>query len=182
MTQTEKAAEIRNIVANYALHYWRQLIWQIGQFVPGGDMEIGLKHQLDEETIFTHAMEPQEWLTMARYGAGLFDGDEETPSYIYEICQGLAEWQFGIADVSAYGIPDEWKDSPMGALWWAAYIRTQGDELISIAEAAKLAGVSVQAMSQRVDRGTVKAFTDPLSKERQRRRLVRKLDVVKTEE
>jgi hypothetical protein len=175
MTTIEKETEIRNIVATYALLYWRQLVWQVGQFVPGAD-EVGLRHQLNDENIFTHAMEPQEWLEMARYGAGLIDGDA---GYIYEICQGMAEWQFGIADTSAYGIPDEWKDSPMGALWWAAYIRVQGDELITIAEAAKLAGVSVQAMSQRVDRGTVKAFTDPLSKERQGRRLVLRSDVVK---
>lgn len=175
MTQTERETEIRNIVTNYALLFWRDLVWRIGQFVPGAD-EVGLRHQLTEENIFTYAMEPQEWLTMARYGARLIDGDA---GEIYEICQGLAEWQFGIADTSAYGIPEEWKDSPMGALWWAAFIRVQGDELITIVEAAKLAGVTQQAISQRIDRGTLKSFTDPFAGERQGRRLVLRSDVVK---
>lgn len=178
MTQTERETEIRNVVANFALHYWRQLLWQVGQFVPGGDMEIGLKHQLTEENIFTHTMEPQEWLTMARFGQGL---NNEDAAYIYEICQGMVEWMFGIPDINTYGIPDEWADSPMGALWWAAFTRVQGDELVTIAEAAKLAGVTVQAISQRVDRGDLKAFIDPLAKQRQGRRLVRKSDVIKAE-
>ena len=89
----------------------------------------------------------------------------------------MAEWLFSIPGMSQYEIPDVWYDSPMGALWAAAFIRTQGDELITIADAAKIAGVSVQAISARIDRGTLKAYTDPTSASRQGRRLVRKSDV-----
>lgn len=66
----------------------------------------------------------------------------------------------------------------MGALWWAAFTRCQGDELIPIAEAAALAGVSVSTMASRVNRGSLKSFLDPSAPNpRQRRRLVRKSDI-----
>jgi len=57
-------------------------------------------------------------------------------------------------------------------------IRIQGDELITINDAAKIAGVTVQAMSQRVTRGTLKSFTDPSANNPQReRKLVLRSDV-----
>lgn len=180
MTQTEKAAEVRKIVATFAQQfYYDRLSWQASQMVAGAELPhtMGDQH-IDGEWLITNGMEPQEWLYMARVGAGLVE--QFDAAYVYEICQGMAEWMFVIPDLSTYDIPEVWKDSPMGALWWAAYIRTQGDELITITQAAEVAGVSVQAISQRIDRGTLKAFTDPFSVgERHGRRLVRKADVEK---
>ena len=173
MTDQEKKEHARNVVENFARSYWNdRLRWQVGQFVPGGDMNMPMLW----EDIIEKTMEPQEWLVMAEYGLGLHpDADD---GYIYEICQGLAEWLFSLPDMHTYEIPDMWKDSPLGALWWAAMIRIQGDELITINDAAKIAGVTVQAMSQRVARGTLKSFTDPSANNPKReRKLVLRSDV-----
>lgn len=176
MTQQERSLEVRKIVAEFAQQFYSQLSWQASQMVAGAELpHTSGDHHIDGEWLIGHGLEPQEWLYMARVGAHLVE--EFDASYVYEICQGMAEWLFAIPGMGAYSIPDEWADTPMGALWWAAYIRINGDELVSIADAAKLAGVSVQAISQRIDRGTLKAFIDPLAGERQGRRLVRKGDI-----
>ena len=141
--------------------------------VPGADAKVGLEPEAFADPL-RYMMEPQEWLTMARFGLGLND---EEAGYIYEICQGMAEWVFGIPGWHTYHIPDAWYEHPMGALWAAAFVRVQGDELITITEAAELAGVSVQAMSQRVKRGTLPSFVDPAAPQRQGRTLVRRSDV-----
>lgn len=172
MTDDEKSAHITAIVTAFAAAYWERLRWQVGQFVPGADMSLP---RLGAEDIFTRTMEPQEWLTMARYGAQLSDAEA---GYIYEICQGVAEWLFAVPGSYTYEIPRSFAQSEFGALWAAALIRSRGDELITIAEAAQIAGVTVQAISQRIDRSTLEAFVDPFTDNpRKGRRLVKRSDV-----
>lgn len=175
MTTDEKNQHVTQIVAAFAVEFWRDLCHRAGQFVPGVDMKMEPPTYLTPDNIFQFTMEPQEWLTMARYGAGIIDADAD---YIYEICQGVAEWLFSVPGESNYTIPKSFYDTQFGALWAAAFVRVQGDELITIAEAAKIANVSVQAISQRIDRGTLQGYTDPLSPNpRQARRLVKRGDV-----
>lgn len=182
MTNDEKRSEIERIVKEFTIEYIsRHLLWQLGQIVPGADdvpaaMAALVRLHGDEPDALTYTMEPQEWLTMALYGAGVVDADN---AEVHEICQQMAEWLFAIPGIYSYQIPDQWADTPMGALWWRAIVRAEGDELITLTEAAALAGVTVQAISQRIERGTLDAFVDPLAKERQGKRLVRRGDVVK---
>lgn len=174
MTNDEKNERVTKIVGDFSVAYWRELCRQAGQFIPGMDIKMEPPTYLTPENIFQFAMEPQEWLVMAKYGAGLIDEDA---SYIYEICQGVAEWLFSLPNESHYTIPDSFADTEFGALWAAAFIRLQGDELITIAAAAEIAGVTVQAISQRVSRGTLRAYVDPFAGSRQGRRLVKKSEV-----
>ena len=92
----------------------------------------------------------------------------------------MAEWFFSLPTSYRYDTPDWWGDTELGALWWQAVIRIKGDELITISQAAELAGVTVQAISQRIERGKLDAFTDPFAPERQGRRKVRRDDVIAT--
>lgn len=177
MTNEEKNERITQTVAAFAVAYWQEIVRQAGQMVPGADGKIGMT-PITTENVFQMTMEPQEWLTMARYGAGLIDADN---GYIYEICQGVAEWLFAVPGSASYTIPDSFSETPFGALWAAAFVRVQGDELITIAEAAEMAGVTVQAISQRIDRGTLKAYVDPLADNpRHGRRLVKRSDVLQS--
>lgn len=174
MTENEKLEKVTQIVKEFSAAYWEELRRQVGSFVPGADMK--LPHDIWIDNILERTMEPQEWLVMAKYGAGLIDEDS---AYVYEICQGVAEWLFAVPGSSTYTIPDSFSDTPFGALWAAAFVRVQGDNLITIAQAAELAGVTVQAISSRIDRGTLKAYTDPMATNpRSGRRLVKKSDVV----
>lgn len=180
MTNDEKRAEVERIVRQFTMQYIeRKLLWQLGQIVPGADQNEAVRAALvqlyaDAPDALRYTMEPQEWRVLALYGAGVIDGD---PAEMQEIVQSMAEWFFSLPTYNRYGIPDWWSETELGALWWRAVIRIQGDELITISQAAELAGVSVQAISQRIKAGTLDAFTDPLAPERQGRQLVRRRDV-----
>lgn len=170
-------ARVKEIVTEFTQEYLdRHLIWQLGQIIPGAD---GWVHDKMPRQIHAgnlqYTLQPQEWLAMARYGAGLMDADA---GEMQEVCQSMAEWLFAIPGYYAYSIPSEWAKTDMGALWWAAHIRAIGDELITIIDAAALAGVSVQAISARIDRGTLLSFTDPAANQRQGKRLVRRSDII----
>ena len=179
MTNDEKRTRIEQIVVTFAREYIEHhLLWQLGQIVRGGDDVPAARNALVElykngAEGLRYTMEPQEWLTMALYGAGLV---EEDAGEMREVCQSMAEWLFAIPGINSYEIPDQWADTDMGALWWQALLRSQGDELVTIAMAAKISGRSVQAISSRVDRGTLQSFTDPLAPNRQGKRLVRMSD------
>ncbi len=181
MTINDNRAEITRIVREFTFRYIQdKLLWLLGQIVPGADEVPAVRAALvalasGSPDALSYTMEPQEWLTMALYGAGAIDADA---GEMQEICQGMAEWLFALPHHSNYDIPAVWVETEMGALWWQAAIRAQGDELITIAEAAELAGVTTQAMSQRVVRGKLKGYTNPLANERQGRQLVRCSDIV----
>ena len=155
MTNDEKYAEIERIVVAFTREYLdRRLLWQLGQIVPGADDHPNVRNVLlklhEGPEGLRYTMEPQEWLTMALYGAGVRDEDA---GEMREIFQSFAEWLFAIPGSYQYEIPDGWANTDMGALWRQALLRTQGDDLVTIAQAAEIAGVTVQAMSQRVTRG-----------------------------
>ena len=181
MTNDEKYAEIERIVVAFTREYLdRRLLWQLGQIVPGADDHPNVRNVLlklhEGPEGLRYTMEPQEWLTMALYGAGVRDEDA---GEMREICQSFAEWLFAIPGSYQYEIPDGWANTDMGALWWQALLRTQGDDLVTIAQAAEIAGVTVQAMSQRVTRGKIRSFIDPLAGRHQGRRLVRRSDIAR---
>lgn len=182
MTNDEKRAEVERIVRQFTLQYVeRKLLWQLGQIVPGADDVSAVRAALmqfysDAPDALQYTMEPQEWRTLALYGAGVIDGN---PAEMQEIVQSMAEWFFSLPTWNRYDIPDWWSETEMGALWWQAVIRIQGDELITISQAAELAGVTVQAISQRIKAGSLDAFTDPLAPSRQGRQLVRRGDVAR---
>lgn len=180
MTNDEKRAEVERIVREFTTQYIeRRLLWQLGQIVPGADQIPAVREALVQlynaaPDALRYTMEPQEWRTLALYGAGVIDGD---PGEMQEIIQSMAEWFFSLPTWNRYDIPDWWSETELGALWWQAVIRIRGDELITIAAAAALAGVTVQAISQRIKAGTLEAFIDPLAPARQGRQLVRRSDI-----
>jgi hypothetical protein len=169
------ADDIRKIVGDFTAAYLQDAVYRLGQIIPGLDGH--LAPRIPTAALIgdlSATLEPQEWLTMSLYGARLLDAD---PAEIREICQSLAEWLFALPGHAAYTIPDDWYEDPLGALWAAALVRAEGDQLITISEAAALAGVSQPAISARIDRGTLRAYHNPASGSRQGRRLVRRSDI-----
>jgi len=182
MTREQKEQYARETVANFAQGLWESRSWQLSQMLPGADvnsllMDKGVSAPFREQWL-ERGMEPQEWLFMARAALGLVEPMDNNRSYVREIVQSLAEWLFAIPGEASYEIPASWYETPMGALWAAALIWTEGDELITLKEAADLAGVSLPAISARVSRGTLTAYINPLAPRHQGRRLVRKQEVM----
>ena len=181
MTPEQKEQYAREVVSNFSQALWESRAWQLSQMLPGADinhflMERGVRVPFREEWL-ERGMEPQEWLLMARAALGLVEPTGDNRAYVREIVQSLAEWLFATPGSYAYEIPSAWYETPMGALWAAALIWTEGDELITLKEAAEIAGVSLPAISTRVSRGTLRAFVNPLAPAHQGRKLVRRSDV-----
>lgn len=85
---------------------------------------------------------------------------------------------------STHSEDEDWRiGSLLAAMEYAADMRDQlarpepADDWITISEAAALAGVTVQAMSQRATAGRIATKTDPDATKRQGRRLVRRSEV-----
>lgn len=105
------------------------------------------------------------------------DGDVE--GIIYEAVQDVCERLFAPPGlVGCYMIPPAFWETPIGEMLARALIWCQRDELITIRKAARLAGVTVQAISAAIDAGRLRAFTDPGAPRRQGRRLVRRNDIL----
>ena len=78
-----------------------------------------------------------------------------------------------------YSIPDEFWRTMVGRLIAKALSRLHGNELLTIKEAAQLAGVSMATVSIALDTGKLTAYIDPTARKRQRRRKVLRSDVLK---
>lgn len=169
------AETVTTTVAAFTTDILVRLTWQAGQIVPGLDAAM---HPAIPAALLAgdlrYSMEPQEWLRMALYGAGLLDADA---GEVHDICQSLAEWLFAVPGLAHYRIPPEWSETPLGNLWWRALLRAEGDELITLTEAAQLLGIRVATVGGYIDRGRLAVFVDASANQRQGRRLVRRSEV-----
>ena len=171
MTDNEKEAYVSKVVADFSQEIWQSRCWQISQMLIGADTSHFLmtagRHEPFSEEWLSRGLESQQWLLMARAGLGLValpadvEAAEMLRGEIHEICQGLAEWLFATPGQSVYTIPDSWTEHPLGQLWHLAMVWLARDELITIAEAAKRAGVTTQAIHQRIAHGKLSAYVDP---------------------
>ena len=167
--------DTEQIIRQFLDAFWRDRCWQIEQTVLGA--QIAPRHP--GETLYQSGL-AINLRDMARAAVGDMERNEVTVSEVRDVCQQLGELLFAAPGTSyTYHIPEDFADSAIGALWWRALLWCEGDELVTIAEAARLAGVSEQAISQRIQRGTLRAYTDPTAPERQGRRLVRRSDVAR---
>lgn len=148
---------IKEIVGEFAQELYRSRVWQIEQ------MRIGAKVEPPYATAeqLLQSGEAQEWVIMARAALGELENIEDNRLYVYEICQGLAEWLFAVPGSGTYGIPASWWETEMGALHMAALVWAQGDELITQAAAAELKGVSVQAINNAIRDGRLRGYQNP---------------------
>jgi len=78
-----------------------------------------------------------------------------------------------------YYMPDEFWRTMVGRLIAKALSRLHGNELLTIKEAAQLAGVSMATVSIALDTGKLTAYIDPTARKRQRRRKVLRSEVLK---
>ena len=167
----QQKEEVENIVLTFFSRYLNQTVSTFNLLTAG---ERGVPLACDNDTMLTVYHAPAKWLRMALYGAGLVEAEADE---INTICMEMADMLFLLPGMQLPDVPISWYETPLGALWTKALVRSLGDELIPIAEAARIAGVSPQAISQRIAAGKLSAYTDPDAPSRQGRRLVRKSKV-----
>lgn len=117
---------------------------------------------------------------VAKVAAGDLPSNETIRDETYEAIQDLMETLFSSrADFAFYDIPNSFWDTPFGEMVSLAFLYIQNDELITQAEAAKIAGITIQAVHQAIKDGRLKSYKDPNSPgERQGRTLVSKAAIL----
>lgn len=118
----------------------------------------------------------QEWLTLADAADGRLAVTAGNRFRVRDAFRRLAMMLFAVpGEPPVFHPPFDWTDSPMAIIAWRAIVWALADELITIAEAAALAGVTIQAVSQR--KGLL-FYRDPEAAQRQGQRLVNRNDIL----
>ena len=164
--------QYEDTILNFLRQYWEGRKWEMQESF--GFYQLPL---LTEEQLLTRPL-ADTLAEIARAAAGQIPHSEEAAGIIYEGIQGLMESLFAPRGLTtAYTIPASFYDAPLGQMVARAFLWLKGDELISLAEAAELRGVSIPAMSQAVKDGRLTRYVDPNAAKRQGRTLVSRAEV-----
>ena len=158
MTLSEPAHipdQYREIVLAFLREWWNDLIWELrNEF--GIKLEIGEMPNTDDDYLCLMAADSIG--EMARVAAGETAGLEH--GMIYEDIQSLMERLFCPPGELAYDIPRSFWSTPFGAMVGIAFAWVQGNELITISEAAEISGKSVSAISEQARKGKLTSYVD----------------------
>lgn len=119
----------------------------------------------------------KRWLLMAAAVEGTLERTPANRTAVREACKSMADALFHLPRRHSIepDVPARWGErDPIGRLWWLARVWAEED-LISLQEAAELAGVSLSAVAQRRDLMFYSDLT--ASYPMNPRRLVRRADV-----
>jgi hypothetical protein len=149
-------AEYREVVLRWLQAYWRDRMfeWQ-NNFGMMPDIEDMPARSED----YLRLMVADSISQMARAAAGETEGLER--GIVYEGVQSLVERLFCPPGAAGYSIPPEFWESDFGWMVLRAFLWSQGDELMTISEAAEVAGKSVKYISDLARRGKLTVYKDP---------------------
>lgn len=172
--------EYQEIIRQFVVEYFNRRKWQIeNNFVIFLDPHPQII-QIHKDPLSTPF--GQQLVEIARAASGLIEDDPEgfNRGVVYEGIQDLCEQLFAPPGLgSAYTIPASFWEHPLGQMVSVAMLWVQQDELITQAEAAKIRGVTTQAINQATRDGRLRSFKNPDANERQGRTLVSRRDVDK---
>ena len=162
----------RDTIERFLAVYGEWLGYQLQAYNPAHDLaETGISRQL-------------AFIAQAAAGGLPRDDDEELEEWILSsVANLLARLYYapGIGNVDDVDVPDVFWAHPLGEMCARALLWALEGELITLQEAADLARVSVQAISQAVGAGRIAGYVDPDASERQGRTLVKRVDVQNTQ-
>lgn len=171
--------------------YWQSRRWELEQEFGITNLPLAVEREprdedrtLEADTGHSPLYLPRTFFAeklslIARAAAGECDrADGELAAEVYDCCQALIEHLFAVPGLGAvYEIPQRFWQTPIGEIFALAFIWLERDELISLAEAAKISGKSISTISSRVKRGSLRSYPDPREPNPQRRLRVRRSDV-----
>lgn len=169
--------------------YWDGRRWEMEQefgvndlpiSVPSSEiLERDLPDGLPEPIHLASTFFAEALAYIAKAAAGELPRDPAIVDEVYEACQSLAECLFAVPGLGAsYTIPQEFWQTPLGQMVARAFVWLEGDELITITEAARISGLKLSSLVSRIDRGKIRSYPDPSAANPQRGgRLVRRSDI-----
>lgn len=148
--------QYRETVLAFLRQYFDDLVWELRNHL-GIELDIEQLPASDDD--YLRLMVADAFSEIARAAAG--DTENLDQATVYEGIQGLVEKLFAIPGETAYTIPHEFWLTPFGAMTLQAFVWSQGDELLTVSQAAEISGRSIQDLSNRIKRGKLTAYADP---------------------
>ncbi len=143
-------------IREFLAAWWGSLMWQAHETVAGAQLPHVPPAQLYDQLFGLQLRE------IAAAAEGLLPDNEVTRGETLEAVQSVCEWMFARPGMpSAYHIPPEWWETPVGWLCLRAHVWARGDELITLSEAERISGESLSSLSQRIDRGALTGYRVP---------------------
>lgn len=148
--------ETEQIIKEFLQAWYSDLSWQVSQTV----LDAGLP-PLSTDQLYDQLL----GLDLQVLGSAVDGALPRMPDNTDEvigICQKLLEWMFARPGMGAeYSIPAAYWETPIGWLSLRAYLWAEGDELITVTEAARLLGKPLSTVASMVKRGNLTGYVDP---------------------
>jgi hypothetical protein len=166
---TKIPEQYRETIEQFLAQYWQARRFELTQAFLS--LESRIPHLPDEGLMGSVLADTLG--DIARTAAG--EMPETRYGEVYEAIQSLMERLFASpTTLGTYDIPEAFWATPLGAMVIRALFRVQGDELITITEAAGILGVTTQTVSHHIARGSLAAYPDPAEPNPQKARRVRR--------
>lgn len=117
----------------------------------------------------------QRLVRIAAASEGLLAWTDKNAAKILADCRAFEEWLNQTPII--HRTPEEFWATPVGYMVLCAQVWASKDRLISLSEAAEQSGMSLSVLSQRISRGQIMGYRDPLEKNPQRARRIRLSDL-----
>jgi len=173
MSVMERTPEqYREIIQRFLMEYYNRRRWELEQAF------LGLQIPLIQHDLIYNSALADQLCDIARAAGEVIEQNGQNESILQESIQDLMERLFAPPGLGpAYDIPGLFWETDFGRMVARALLWIQHDELVTVSEAAKLRGVSLQAISNAVAAGRLRRFVNPDEPNPQRRTLVSKHDV-----
>jgi len=167
-------------ITRFLIHYNGWIAYQLQALDPDAGFQ-----PIPEATLAKSGLAKELYFIASAAASDLpRDDDEEHEEFILSNVADITARLYyapGIGNVDDVDVPDVFWEHPLGEMCARALLWALEGELITLQEAARLAEVSVQAISQAVSAGRIAGYVDPDASERQGRTLVKRVDVQYTQ-
>lgn len=164
--------QYRPIVLAFLRQYLDDLVWELRNHL-GIELDVEVMPATDDD--YLRLMIADSIAEMSRAAAGDVTGLD--PGDVNQGIQDLVEKLFSIPGAYSYTIPQEFWHSPFGGMVMAALIWSQGDELITLSQAAEISGRSIGDLSNMIRRKRLTAYADPSEVNPQRQMRVSRCEI-----
>ena len=155
----------------YLVKWWKAVNQQLGQ-ATGNSVQISQEAPLE---MLLASDIGQCLVRIAEAAEGLIGWSPEAAQSILADCGAFEAW-FNQSPI-VHHTPEEFWNTSVGFMVLKARLWAELDRLTSLKEAAELSGLSLSSLSQRVSRGQMKYYRDPLEANPQRARRIRLTDL-----
>ena len=153
--------EIKKFLGEWWLAVNRQLAAATGSLPEMGDAPLELLYASEIGQRLAH---------LAAAAEGQLPWSGETAREITEDCRAFETWLNQTP--LTHKTPEEFWATPLGFMVLRARVWAAQDRLISLSEAAEESGMSLSVLSQRISRGQITGYRNPLEKNPQRARRI----------